>query len=52
MPFISQDWRSPGEEWVRYEGGWERRKTVILVPGCDTETENRVRTKSSASNHL
>ena len=28
MPFISKDWRSPGEEWVRYEGGWERKKTV------------------------
>jgi len=42
MPFISKDWRSPGEEWVRYEGGWEKRKTVISVPGSDTETENRL----------
>ena len=30
MPFISKDWRSPGEEWVRYEGGWELKKTVLV----------------------
>lgn len=30
MPFISKDWRSPGEEWVRYEGGWELKKTVSV----------------------
>ena len=52
MPFISKDWRSPGEEWVRYEGGWEKRKTVISVPGSDTETENRVRTECSTSYHI
>jgi len=28
MPFLSKDWRSPGEEWVRFEGGWERKKIV------------------------
>ena len=42
MPFLSKDWRSPGEEWVRYEGGWEKRKTVVSVPGSDSETANRV----------
>ena len=42
MPFISKDWRSPGEEWVRYEGGWEKRKTVILVPRSDNDPENTV----------
>ena len=46
MPFLSKDWRSPGEEWVRYEGGWERRKTVIAVPGADTETEKGVSNRS------
>ena len=30
MPFISKDWRSPGEEWVRYEGGWELKKTILV----------------------
>ena len=43
MPFLSKDWRSPGEEWVRYEGGWEKRKTIISVPGSDNDAENRVR---------
>ena len=28
MPFLSKDWRSPGEAWVRHEGGWELKKTV------------------------
>lgn len=28
MPFLSRDWRSPGEKWVRYDGGWEMKKTV------------------------
>lgn len=29
MPFIPKDWRSPGEEWVKYDGGWEMKKTVV-----------------------
>jgi F-box protein 25/32 len=24
MPFLGQDWRSPGEQWVRTAEGWER----------------------------
>lgn len=31
MPFLSKDWRSPGEKWVRYDGGWEMKKTVWTV---------------------
>ena len=23
MPFLSQDWRGPGEDWVRGQDGWE-----------------------------
>ena len=30
MPFIGQDWRSPGEEWVKYDGGWEKKSVVTL----------------------
>lgn len=26
MPYLGQDWRSPGEEWVRTKEGWERLK--------------------------
>ncbi|KAK1123227.1 hypothetical protein K0M31_008860 [Melipona bicolor] len=28
MPFISKDWRSPGEEWVKTVGGWEKKKIL------------------------
>ncbi|KAK3915418.1 F-box only protein 32 [Frankliniella fusca] len=28
MPFISKDWRSPGEEWVKTEEGWEKKKIL------------------------
>lgn len=24
MPFLGQDWRSPGDQWVRTSEGWER----------------------------
>jgi F-box protein 25/32 len=30
MPFISKDWRSPGEAWVRYDGGWELKRTISV----------------------
>nr|CAD7419702.1 unnamed protein product [Timema poppensis] len=28
MPFLSKDWRSPGEEWVKTEEGWEKKKIL------------------------
>lgn len=28
MPFISKDWRSPGEVWVKTEEGWEKLKVL------------------------
>ena len=28
MPFISQDWRGPGEDWVRGQDGWETRRVA------------------------
>jgi len=30
MPFIGQDWRSPGEAWVKYDGGWEKKSVVTI----------------------
>lgn len=44
MPFLSQDWRGPGEDWVRREDGWE-----ILQPGeprVETDGVKRRRTKT------
>ena len=49
MPFLSKDWRSPGEKWVRYDGGWEMKKTVWATQhgrtksgssgsGCDSDS--------------
>lgn len=28
MPFISKDWRSPGEAWVKTDEGWEKLKVL------------------------
>ncbi|KAK9722126.1 hypothetical protein QE152_g19821 [Popillia japonica] len=28
MPFISKDWRSPGEAWVKTQEGWEKMKDL------------------------
>ena len=36
MPFISKDWRSPGEEWVKYDGGWEK-KSIVTINDKDLE---------------
>ena len=30
MPFISQDWRGPGEDWVKAEDGWEIKKVSVM----------------------
>ena len=30
MPFISQDWRGPGEDWVKVEDGWEIKKVSVM----------------------
>lgn len=27
MPFLGQDWRSPGWRWVKTEDGWKRCET-------------------------
>ena len=39
MPFISKDWRSPGEEWVKYEGGWEK-KSVLPMTADSTKNDH------------
>ncbi|CAO1423012.1 unnamed protein product [Diamesa hyperborea] len=28
MPFISKDWRSSGEEWIKTDEGWEKSKVL------------------------
>jgi len=39
MPFISKDWRSPGEEWVKTEEGWEKKK-ILECGRQGTQPEN------------
>uniref|UniRef100_A0A8D8TZ18 F-box only protein 25 n=1 Tax=Cacopsylla melanoneura TaxID=428564 RepID=A0A8D8TZ18_9HEMI len=38
MPFISKDWRSPGEEWVKTDEGWEKKKILE----CDMRLQNEI----------
>ncbi|KAL9704443.1 hypothetical protein quinque_007961 [Culex quinquefasciatus] len=50
MPFISKDWRSPGEAWVKTDEGWEKLKVLECVKrkrcisecssSSDTEIDN------------
>ncbi|XP_022904088.1 F-box only protein 25 [Onthophagus taurus] len=49
MPFISKDWRSPGEAWVKTQEGWEKKKVLEKMikqreesseTGEDSDTEN------------
>ena len=40
MPFIGQDWRAPGEEWVKYDGGWEKKSVVTITTGTENITEH------------
>merc|ERR1712126_61085 len=37
MPFLSKDWRDPGDQWVRYDGGWEKRKTLSTTDGSSCQ---------------
>lgn len=43
MPFISKDWRSPGEEWVKTEEGWEKKKILE----CSNLDQNNFDTRFS-----
>lgn len=42
MPFVSKDWRDPGENWVKTEEGWEKRKIVAYegYSESDEDTAN------------
>lgn len=37
MPFISKDWRSPGEEWVKTQEGWEKKKVLECSAHMDNQ---------------
>ncbi|XP_055311220.1 F-box only protein 25 [Sitodiplosis mosellana] len=54
MPFISKDWRSPGEAWVKTDDGWEKLK--VLECGkrkrCSSEPCDTSESWSNPSNGL
>ena len=39
MPFLSRDWRGPGEDWVKCQDGWEIRR---MMDRGDEEMEEGV----------
>ncbi|PSN42219.1 F-box only protein 32 [Blattella germanica] len=47
MPFISKDWRSPGEEWVKTEEGWEKKKILECRQGIQDNMETRCASPST-----
>ncbi|XP_049818970.1 F-box only protein 25 isoform X2 [Aethina tumida] len=53
MPFISKDWRSPGEAWVKTQEGWEKKK---VLENCrrlkeKEETQETVDTETAIQPH-
>lgn len=46
MPFISKDWRSPGETWVKTDEGWEKLKVLEKCKAIRYEILNRIQTRS------
>jgi len=49
MPFIGEDWRGPGEDWVKCEDGWEIRKVNVMDRGEEKKKDavvKRRRTKT------
>ena len=48
MPFIGEDWRGPGEDWVKSEDGWEIRKVNAMDRGEEKKKDGvkRRRTKT------
>jgi len=57
MPFLSPDWRGPGEDWVKCEDGWETRKNAMASGqpfrqiGCERVNERRRRYNTEPSIH-
>ncbi|XP_052750031.1 F-box only protein 32 isoform X2 [Galleria mellonella] len=49
MPFISKDWRSPGEEWVKTEEGWEKKKVLECTSQRSQEGEDGDKTNDAGA---
>ena len=51
MPFLSKDWRSPGEKWVRYDGGWEMKKTVWVTTSTSSAAASSGKERTTTRHH-
>ncbi|KAL3275614.1 hypothetical protein HHI36_020367 [Cryptolaemus montrouzieri] len=56
MPFISKDWRSPGEAWVKTDEGWEKKKVLenckaIKAESSDEETMEAAEAEQAMQPH-
>jgi len=50
MPFIGQDWRAPGETWIKTSEGWEQMKLRPLRNSSESlEARIRIHTDSESS---
>lgn len=49
MPFISKDWRSPGEEWVKTEEGWEKKKILECGRQINGSAQDNMDTRCSTT---
>ncbi|XP_040172068.1 F-box only protein 32 [Anopheles arabiensis] len=52
MPFISKDWRSPGDSWVKTDEGWEKLKVLECVKRkrCISECSSTSDTENDTEN--
>ncbi|XP_050311898.1 F-box only protein 25 isoform X2 [Anthonomus grandis grandis] len=55
MPFYSKDWRSPGEEWVKTDEGWEKKKVLEhykqIKSKANEEDKENIDTVQASSSH-
>lgn len=51
MPFLGQDWRSPGQSWVKTEEGWKKTSADDKNNNVSVErlVNKRVRTNVAVS---
>ncbi|XP_018572215.1 F-box only protein 25 [Anoplophora glabripennis] len=47
MPFISKDWRSPGEAWVKTQEGWQKKKVLEHCRTIKERSDNCEETENS-----
>jgi len=51
---LSKDWRDPGDQWVRFDGGWEKRKTLStsMESNASSSPQNVLHLSESPLSHI